>query len=265
MNQSDEAPDDSFGNAVAFGAAAEAYQRHRATYPPALFERLADRGIGEPGQQILDIGTGTGFVATAFAQRGADVVGVDVDRSMLARATDSSAEHVSYMQARAEALPFASEAFEVVVAAQCWHWFDRAQAARAVRRILQPGGKLVITHFDWLPRPGNVVEATESLVRAANPTWPYAGGDGCYPAWLDDVSDASFVDSETFTFDVEVPYSHRDWRGRMQASAGVGASLTRTEARSFDRRLGRVIEEEFPEEPLQVPHRSFTLVCSAPP
>ena len=42
-------------------------------------------------------------------------------------------------------------------------------AALEARRLLAPSGRLVIAHFDWLPLPGNVVEATEALIKAHNP------------------------------------------------------------------------------------------------
>ena len=83
----------------------------------------------------------------------------------------------------------------------------------------------MICHFDWLPLPGSVPEATESLVLQHSPEWGGAGGYGMYPLWAADVSGAGFTGIETFSYDVEVLYSHEAWRGRIRASAGVAASL----------------------------------------
>jgi SAM-dependent methyltransferase len=91
---------------------------------------------------------------------------------------------------------------------QCWHWFDRPKAAREVRGLLVPNGWLVIAHFDWIPLPGNVVEATEQLIEQHNPEWTMSGGRGLYSRWLSDVAIAGFYDIETFSFDIFVPYSH---------------------------------------------------------
>lgn len=69
---------------------------------------------------------------------------------------------------------------------------------------------------------------------------------------------------ETFSFDVEAPYTHEGWRGRIRASAGVAASLPKYGVRRFDRELGSLLDSRFPEDPLGVPHRVWAVVCSAP-
>lgn len=255
-----------FGEAVEFGATTTQYNKYRATFPTELFERLEARGVPRPEDRVLDVGTGTGFFGAGLATDTVDVFGADIDRGMLKQTQDTHTGESSivYIQADAASLPFHSASFDVVTAAQCWHWFDRDAAASEAHRVLVPGGSLIITHFDWLPRSGNVVETTEALVLEMNPDWPMSGGTGFYEEWPADVYAAGFDDVETFTFDVEVPYSHHGWRGRMQASAGVAASLCEEEAREFDERLASLLESEFSTEPLRVPHRSFTLHCSKP-
>ena len=48
---------------VDFGRAADDYERHRLGFPDSFFQCMAGRGIGLPGQVILDLATGTGTVA----------------------------------------------------------------------------------------------------------------------------------------------------------------------------------------------------------
>ena len=253
---------------VAFGRAARDYSRYRATYPDDLFDRLEAFPVGLSAGRVLDLGTGTGFLARGFARRGHDVVGLDVDPALLAearRADEDEGLRPDYVRARAERTPFPDGAFRVATAGQCWHWFYRERAAAEVRRVLEPGGELVITHFDWLPIDDNVVAATEALIETWNPSWAGGGGDGFYPAWLRDVRQAGFEDAETFTFDVDVAYTHEAWRGRIRASAGVGGSLPDEDVTAFDDALADLLADRFPADPLAVPHRSFTLVCRAPP
>ena len=59
-------------------------------------------------------------------------------------------------------LPGAS--YDLVTAGQCWHWFDGDRAAAEARRLLRPGGSVVIAHFDWIPLPGNVASSTEAKI-----------------------------------------------------------------------------------------------------
>ncbi|MFZ0889235.1 MAG: hypothetical protein WA005_12340, partial [Candidatus Binataceae bacterium] len=143
-------------------------------------------------------------------------------------------------------------------------WFDRAGAAAQARRALIAAGRLLIAHFDWIPLAGNVLEATERLIEAHNPNWKFGGGTGLYPRWLTDVALAGFKAIETFSVDLDVPYSHQAWRGRVRASAGVGASLSAERITQFDRELAKMLRDRFPEDPLAVPHRLFALVCNSP-
>src|SRR5208337_2256984 len=94
-----------------------------------------------------------------------------------------------------------------------------------VRRFLKPGGRLVYAHFDWIPLPGNVADATENLIRSHNDAWNLWGGAGMYPQWMRDLGKSGFGQIESFTFDMDTPYSHEAWRGRVRASAGVGAAM----------------------------------------
>ena len=252
---------------VDFGKTAADYTQHRAGFPDILFERLAGFGIGHPGQRILDLGTGTGTLGRGFARRGCDVTGLDLSTKLLeqAKALDrKEGLETPYVMARAEETTFLDHSFDVVAAGQCWHWFDRARAAAEARRILVTQGRLVIAYFDWIPLPGNVVEATEELIEHHNPAWEFGGGNGMHPQFLRDVAVAGFGAIETFSLDVDAVYSHEAWRGRIRASAGVGASLSPDRVAQFDRALESVLRERFPDDPLKVFHRLFAIVCHAP-
>ena len=249
-----------------FGRTAEDYAHHRAGFPPELLERLAGFGIGGPNERAVDLGTGTGTLARQLALRGGRVVGVDRSAELLAEARRRdrhAGASVRYVVAPAEDTGLPGAHFDVVIAGQCWHWFDRPRAAREVRRLLALDGHAVIAHFDWLPHPGSVVAATETLIEAHNPAWTWGGGTGMYPAWLADLTAVGLDDLETFSFDVAVPYTHDAWRGRIRASAGVGATLAPQAVDAFDTDLARVLRERFPQQPLQIPHRVWAVVGRA--
>ena len=252
---------------VDFGLTALDYARYRAGFPNSLFERLAAHGIGLPGQAVVDLGTGTGALARSFARRGCRVIGIDPSQSMLDQArqlTGADEGHVEYRLATAENTGLPPGSADVVAAGQCWHWFDRPQTARECARILRPAGFVLVAHFDWLPLAGNLVEATEKLVLAYNPSWNMAGGSGLYPAWLRDLAEAGFRNIESFSYDVDVPYSPEAWRGRIRASAGVGASLPPEQVAAFDRDLAALLAANFPGRELHTPHRVYA-VWARPP
>ncbi len=248
---------------VSFNHTAEDYDKHRADFPPRLFAKLRDDyGIGPAGQLICDLGTGTGALARGFDA--ATVVGTDIAHALM-RAGRKRAAHVAYVRARAEDIPLADGLFDVVTAGQCWHWFDRAAATNEVWRLLKPGGRVVIAHFDWLEHTGSVAAMSAALIRAHNPSWQpgahYLQGEkqGLYPAWLADL--ARFQAVETFSFVEDVAYTHEAWRGRIRASAGVA---TMADVPAFDTALAQQLAEQFPQNPLTVPHRTWAVVAAKP-
>lgn len=252
-----------FGAEVDFGETAADYGKHRAGFPAQFFERLAEQVALAPGLAALDVGTGAGTIVRALAARGLAVSGLDIAEKLMAEAAQLDAEagvSVAYHVGTAEDLPFPEERFDIVTAGQCWHWFDREKAATEAVRVLKPGGALVIAHFDWLPLPGSVVEATEALILEANPKWTMAGGVGMYPQWLADMAGAGLTALETRSFDVDQPYTHDAWRGRIRASAGVSGSLPPDAVAAFDARHAAMLKERFPEDALKTPHRVWWAV-----
>lgn len=247
-----------FGKSIDFGRTATEYRRYRAGFPSDFFDALATRGWMQSGQHALDLGTGTGTVARGLAERGVSVIATDPSTALLEQAAELDREVgvlVDYRQGRAEEIDAPKDTFDLVTAGQCWHWFDRPKAAAETSRVLRSGGRILIAHFDWLPLPGNVVQATEHLILQFNPAWTMGGGMGVYPQWLLDLATEGFDALETFSFDVGQPYTHEGWRGRIRASAGVKASLDEAAIERFDKELKKTLATQFPQNPLVVPHR----------
>ena len=106
-----------------------------------------------PGGRALDVGTGTGDFALALLARSpasARVVGVDISPGMLAvaeRRAERAGVGARYerLLASAESLPFADASFDVAVAGFVLRNVgDIPRALREIRRVLRPGGRLVI-------------------------------------------------------------------------------------------------------------------------
>jgi len=256
-----------FGERVDFGRTASDYRRHRAGFPDKFFDEISQQLNLRSGQSALDIGTGTGTIARGLARQGLNVIGIDPAPELLSEAVEiDRAEQIviDYREGRAEALEFPEGTFDLVVAGQCWHWFDRDHAAAETFRVLRPGGFIVIAHFDWLPLPGNVVAATEALILNVNPAWTMAGGTGLYPQWLADLASAGFVGLETRSFDVLQPYTHAAWCGRIRASAGVKASLDDEAAERFETALRSTLQAAYRDDPLLIPHRVWWVTGKRP-
>lgn len=106
----------------------------------------------QPGERVLDIGSGPGFLAAEMAAEvGPDgrVYGVDPSESMLASARRRGAA-VEYSTGDALALPFPDAHFDVAVCTQVYEYVeDIAAALSEARRVLRPGGRLLVLDTDW--------------------------------------------------------------------------------------------------------------------
>lgn len=113
-----------------------------------------------PGEHVLEIGfgPGTGLAALAAAQTDLHIAGADPSEAMVhaaRRRTGRHSERIELRQAAAAQLPWPDGAFDAVCAtnsAQLWQPLDQSLAE--VRRVLRPGGRLVLSVHERAILPG---------------------------------------------------------------------------------------------------------------
>ena len=124
-----------------FESGSEIYERSRPGYPAeAVAHLVAASGIVR-GSRVLDVAAGTGKLTRQLDSLGAVCVAVEPSASMRAVFVDA-VPGVPAMAGTAEAVPVATGAFDAVVAAQSFHWFDPVRALPEIARVLRPGGWL---------------------------------------------------------------------------------------------------------------------------
>ena len=155
------------------GSAAEIYQEHLV---PAIFGPWApvmvESASLQPGERVLDVACGTGAVAREAAARvgvtGA-VVGLDLNPGMLtvARGLPSApGARVEWREGDATAMPFPDQAFDVVLCQLGLQYFpDRPAALMEMRRVLIPGGRLVLLVWQSIERSPGFALLAEALER----------------------------------------------------------------------------------------------------
>jgi len=132
---------------------AESYERYfvPCIARPFAEDLLASAGL-RLGERVLDVACGTGVVARLAAQHvgaGGEVAGLDVNPGMLAVARATAAAEgtaIQWYETGAESIPLPDDAFDVVLCQLSFQFMaDKVAALRGMKRVLAPGGRLLVS------------------------------------------------------------------------------------------------------------------------
>jgi ubiquinone/menaquinone biosynthesis C-methylase UbiE len=132
-----------------FGEVANAYLSSSVHSQGEDLEAIAQRLRGTPDSAVLDMGCGAGHLSFAAAPHAASVVAYDLSSDMLRtvaqEARKRAHQNIFTRQGRAESLPFQDASFDFVCTRySTHHWTEIRTALKEARRVLKPGGGLIV-------------------------------------------------------------------------------------------------------------------------
>jgi SAM-dependent methyltransferase len=143
----------------------ELKRTHRSTWAAGNYGAVAEmideapprdllaRVAVQPGEEVLDVATGTGNIALKAAAVGAQIVGVDLTPELFDTARSRASEQgvaVEWVEGDAEQLPFEDDSFDVVLSAFGVQFAPRHEVVAAeLARVCRPGGRIGLVN--WTP------------------------------------------------------------------------------------------------------------------
>jgi SAM-dependent methyltransferase len=139
-----------------FDEAADSYARSRLVAPAPVFDDLVSLGGLGTGARLLEIGCGTGQATLPLAERGFEIVGIELGASLaeLARRELARFPRVTIVTASFEEWDPPPEAFDAVVSFNAFHWIDPDVRYAKSAELLHPGGVLGVLGSAFVEHDG---------------------------------------------------------------------------------------------------------------
>jgi SAM-dependent methyltransferase len=125
------------------GLAAD-YAKARPSYPQEALDFIVEHCGLRKGDLIVDVGCGTGISSRLFIEMGFSVIGIEPNADMRQQAEEEPRPRLMYNDGTAEATGIDSDWADAVVSAQAFHWFKAEPALAEFKRILRPGGWVIL-------------------------------------------------------------------------------------------------------------------------
>lgn len=206
-----------------FGAHAEAYAASAVHAKGASLARLVELVQPQDTWRVLDVATGAGHTAFAFAPHALEVVASDLTPEMLTVGARLAAEkgltNVRFELAAAESLPFQDATFDLVTCRIAPHHFDGIPAFIAeARRVLKPGGRLAVV--DNIVPVGAAGDYVNDFERLRDPSHMRCLA---LEEWLDHFAAAAFDDVQSEVARKSIEFG--DWWERMGVTPEMADTL----------------------------------------
>jgi SAM-dependent methyltransferase len=127
------------------------YVRYRPHYPAELIPFLKQQALLNDASLVADIGSGTGISCEPFLKNGNTVYGIEPNKEMREAAEAHLQTYKNLFKSidgSAEGTSLENSCVDLIVAGQAFHWFNRERSKQEFKRILKPGGHVLLMWND---------------------------------------------------------------------------------------------------------------------
>lgn len=236
------------GKAFDWGKASKDYAKFRDIYPQKFYDKIINRKLCINGQNVLDIGTGTGVLPRNMYNYGAKWTGIDISENQIEQAKIlSKGMDIKYYASSIENINFSDNSFDIITACQCFWYFDHEQIMPKFYHMLKPNGRIVVLYMAWLPSKDKIAEASEKLVLKYNPKWSGAK-ETLHPISIPECYNKKFELVYHDEYLLNLHFTRESWHGRMKTCRGIGASLTKEEISNWEKEHIKLLTKIAPNE-----------------
>lgn len=236
------------GKSFDWGKTSEDYAKFRDIYPREFYDKIIRRKLCITGQNVLDVGTGTGVLPRNMYHYGAKWTGTDISENQIKQAKIlSKGMDIDYYAIPTENIDFPDNSFDVITACQCFWYFSHEQIKSKFFHMLKPGGRILVLYMAWLPFEDEIAGQSEKLVLKYSPKWSGAG-ETIHPIAIPDCYKEQFTLAYHEEYPLKVHFTRESWNGRMKACRGIGASLTEQEVSAWEQEHLKLLAEIAPAE-----------------
>ena len=203
-----------------FSSRVAGYVKYRPSYPDAVIEFMtAELGL-TPNAMIADVGAGTGKLTALFLDHGNRVFAVEPNEDMLAAAQMLLGDSPDFypIAATAEHTTLPEQSVDFITAAQAFHWFDHARAKVEFRRLLKPGGWVLLIWNEWR-QDTPFLQAYQGIVKQYSVDYGAVNRKRVTGESKEDILQAFLGEYQTRTFDNVQLFDFEGVKGRLLSSS----------------------------------------------